>query len=110
MNNQTPADALRDVIEALDACPFCGCANIISHADYFDPDDPHVGCSECGASNHRDNWNNRSDTIRRALATLAAVEAAPVGDVYEMHDGRIVADAPGAMSGQRVALVRVGEG
>lgn len=34
-----------------------------------------------------------------------AVEDAPVMDIYEMSDGRIVSDAPGRLSGKLVRLV-----
>ena len=120
MTTPTPADALRDVIEALDACPFCGHGEslYIEHVDgtilhpaYY------VRCDYCGAQSgasdkgdHIEQWNRRAHagTLRRALATLAAVEAAPV--VSFSSAGTLQGDIPLGWRGQRVALVRVGEG
>jgi hypothetical protein len=140
MNNPTPADALRDVIEALDACPWCGQKMeraIVSEGSTFrwrkvdgccadGPEIRHDTMADDQEAAEVDSrrraieaWNDRDPTIRRALATLAAVEAAPVGlvigqsgpDILGPQAGAIVQmDDPASIKGQRVALVRAGEG
>lgn len=101
MSNPTPADALRDVIEALDHCMLSS--------------DPSVS-----AAYVRDTLPQHWLTLRRALETLAAVEAAPVGHVSMTADGGDgcdhayihgeTKDGLHSVAGQRVALVRVGDG
>ena len=41
---------------------------------------------------------------------VAEIDAAPVAGVYEMHDGRIVADATGLLNGQTVRLLALDSG
>jgi hypothetical protein len=108
MTTPTPSDALRDVIEALDKAMEPGASP--SLMERFD------AC----ASNF---MAERADTIRRALETLAAVEAAPVATIAIDDDNWILEssleletspldalDPIDELIGQRVALVRVGEG
>lgn len=88
----TPDDALREVIEALDPCPFCG--GIASFRPYK-RDGLTLRCETFGCvsfngrtlrysidwlrSRMTKRWNTRvyADRIRLALQTLARMEAAP---------------------------------
>jgi hypothetical protein len=123
--NPTPTTALRDVIEAL---------AMAKDGPYFASSIDGTTCVHRALDTHGgagvmvdgETWTlpdaiamaaavnfirDHADTLRRALAVMEAVEAAPVGHC-EYAGGALMAVHCHAESldGQRVALVRVGEG
>jgi hypothetical protein len=137
MTTPTPADALRDVIEALDrATPgpwnWSENGNLLGDmpngydeskeiaAVYTELDDDLEPTNSLAIRLSVAFLRTHADTLRRALATLAAVEAAPVVELLPRShpfalDWIAMGDADNesnvnGLVGQRVALVRVGEG
>jgi hypothetical protein len=103
MTTPTTDDALRDVIEALEP--------VISDNGWLSHNADEETLSKCASF-----LGYHADTLRRALAAMEAVEAAPVAIMDTRDVLGICAptedDFPAlyALQGQRVALVRVGEG